>query len=163
MQRMEMEALKIAISIPFDISYTHIYINIPENLCKPVMANIQPCRKGIMVVDKDTAGTVKGSSNSENPGEKGRIDIEAWVRMIRARMQNMPWRLPGRATIYGRLKIRNGQEMIPRMLTALKRPHELKAATQTMTLAPHGTPTAIILHGSDRTDSSTQHSISCNW
>ena len=77
MQRMEMEALKIAISIPFDISYTHIYINIPENLCKPVMANIQPCWKGTMVVDKDTAGTVKGSSNSENPGEKGRIDIEA--------------------------------------------------------------------------------------
>lgn len=74
---MEMEALKIAISIPFDISYTHIYINIPENLCKPVMANIQPCRKGTMVVDKDTAGTVKGSSNSENPEEKGRIDIEA--------------------------------------------------------------------------------------
>lgn len=41
------------------------------------MANIQPCRKGTMVVDKDTAGAVKGSGNSENPGEKGRIDIEA--------------------------------------------------------------------------------------
>ena len=30
-----------------------------------------------MVMDKDTAGTVKGSGNSENPGEKVRIDIEA--------------------------------------------------------------------------------------
>ena len=75
---MEMEALKIAISIPFDISCTQIYIiYIPENLCNPVTANIQPCQKGAIVMDKGTAGTVKGSGNSEDPGEKGRIDIEA--------------------------------------------------------------------------------------
>lgn len=39
MQRMEMEALKIAISIPFDISYTHIiliYLKTSVNLLWPI-------------------------------------------------------------------------------------------------------------------------------